>query len=682
MADYNKILNGVSGAAGMLTSAVQAGVRMGELPETEEQQEEIDDLYTRYSQSSSMSDLQNLFDSTRLAKTNYDYTDLLGMSSGEAAGNIALETVSQGAQGAQTGASIGGGWGALIGGILGTVGGAFSSGFGWLARKNKAKKEAERLNKEGIRANDVFMANFNNSVENAMTNKRNQSLLNLAAFGGPLDTTFTNGVRFITEGGSHESNPYSGVLQGIAQDGLPNLVEEGEVIYDDYVYSRRLKVPQADKESLGLKKDKEYTYAEAATQIQKESEERPNDPISKRNLEEMMGRLQGSQETLKEKRDGQALKRAINNMTPDELAMFMQQLQQPQQMQPMMAMQGMQPMQPTQSEVPMFGKGGLLSHKHAGPFSLSFLNTPTSFNFTPVTEQDVLDLYEDTYGFKPGFKVAEEADLAERIGKVRKAANLPQDRYVPKTTTSSETNSEKNSNFSFAQALRTAPVWGSLASSIASLFDKPNYSNIARAERAARSVPRVSATSIGQRMAYNPIDINYIATQQANNALGARRALAEYGAGNPTGVQQAVIANNYANQTALGQAIMQANQLNRQNLAQVLEFNRQTDSANAANNLQAALANQQRDMTVADFLFRTGQLRDAELARIQANRSANLTNLFNNLGNLGTDMLNRDMARAMAESYGVTYNPYMQALFSQYRAKGGKLNTKKGGKDA
>jgi hypothetical protein len=201
------------------------------------------------------------------------------------------------------------------------------------------------------------------------------------------------------------------------------------------------------------------------------------------------------------------------------------------------------------------------------------------------------------------------------------------------------------------------------------------------------SVPRVRALPIGQRMSYNPIDINYIATQQANQGLGARRALNEYGAGNPAGVQQAVIANNYANQTALANAIMQANQLNRQNLAQALEFNRQTDSANASNDLQADLANQQRDMSVADFLFRTGQLREAELARVQANRSANLTNLANVTGNLGQDMLNREQAAAVAASLGVTYNDLMKALAltstgKNIGAKGGKLNTKKGGKDA
>lgn len=691
MASFNQILSGAAGAAGMLTSAIQSGVKMGELPSTDEQQEEVDDLYSRHSQSSSMSDLQNLFDSTRLAKTNYGWRDLIGMSDGAAAGNIIGDTLTQGLQGGATFGPIGAGVGAVLG--------AISSGFGYLARKNKAKSEAERLNKEGEQANNVFLANFSNSVENAMVNKRNQSLLNLAALGGPLDTNFTNGVRFITEGGSHEANPLSGVPQGIASDGIPNLVEEGEVIYNDYVYSRRLKVPKTDKESLGLKKDKEYTYADAAKQIQKESEERPNDPISRRNLEEMMSRLQGSQEALKEKREGQEFKRAVNNMTPDELAMFMQQLQQPQQMQPMRGMQEMQPMQPTQSEVPMFGKGG---HLFALGDNLNWNYQSPLPNLQGAYEEGLFSDLKERFqqaGINAGVNVFDTTKAPEAPeltynamleGEAREAGR----NFVPtEQNNTSDTDSTIQGN-PWAQALRAAPVFGSLATSIASLFDQPNYSNIRKAERAMSSVPRVSATPIGQKMAYNPIDINYIATQQANNALGARRALSEYGAGNPAGTQQAQIANNYANQTALGQTLMQANQLNRQNLAQALEFNRQTDSANAANNMQAALANQQRDMTAADFLMRTGQLRDAELGRVQANRSANLTGLFNNLGNLGQDMLNRDMAMAMAQSYGVPYNPYMDTAGNtafghgwtpnpnRESAKGGKLNTKKGGKNA
>jgi hypothetical protein len=69
--------------------------------------------------------------------------------------------------------------------------------------------------------------------------------LQMKAYGGPLGyfwDTFDNGVRVIKEGGTHEENPNQGVPQGIAPDGLPNLVEEGEVIYNDFVYSDRLKL--------------------------------------------------------------------------------------------------------------------------------------------------------------------------------------------------------------------------------------------------------------------------------------------------------------------------------------------------------------------------------------------------------------------------------------------------------
>ena len=673
----NKLGMAITGL-GMATEAVKNVTNMAELPENN-YQESVDDLNTRDFNTGSYDDLANLINSTSLAKTNYNRSDVLGMTGGQAAGQIIGNAFNGAAFGLTAGGlTPAGGIMSATNGVLQTI----ASGIGYGIRKGKASRQAQQLNYEGQAANQNTISKINNAAMDIGKNTRNTEFLNLAAFGGPLDTTFTNGVRFITEGGSHESNPLSGVPQGIAADGIPNLVEEGEVIYNDYVYSRRLKVPQADKESLGLKKNKEYTYADAAKQIQKESEERPNDPISKRNLAEMMGRLQGSQDALKEKRNGQAFKRAVNKMTPDELAMFMQQLQQPQQMQPMMAMQGMQSMQPTQSEVPMFAKGGLLGHRFDEE---STLTHPDHFD---INDPDSVHMWDTNVKY-PATR------LESTIGAPVSAADvLSSDKFNQMAKEVKNTKPTVDNNNSLAQALRAAPVFGSIGSTIASLFDKPNYSNTERAERAMSAVPRVSATPIGQRMSYNPMDINYLATQQANNALGARRALSEYGAGNPAGTQQAQIANNYTNQTALGQSIMQANQLNRQNLAQTLEFNRQTDSANAANNMQAALANQQRDMTAADFLMRTGQLRDAELGRVQANRSANLTNMFNQIGNLGQDMLNRDMAMAMAQSYGVPYNPYMDTAGNtafghrwapnpnRESAKGGKLNTKKGGKNA
>lgn len=115
--------------------------------------------------------------------------------------------------------------------------------------------------------------------------------------GGQL---FTNGVTTIGNGGTHESNPYEGVQMGIDPQGIPNLVEEGEVIYDDYVFSNRLRVPKEVRQKYKLKG---VTFADAAKQLQKESEERPNDPISKKGLEASMQMLTNEQEMVRAKKE-------------------------------------------------------------------------------------------------------------------------------------------------------------------------------------------------------------------------------------------------------------------------------------------------------------------------------------------------------------------------------------------
>ena len=120
------------------------------------------------------------------------------------------------------------------------------------------------------------------------------------AFGGELNThggDFSNGVIFINSGGTHEQNPFEGVPMGVAPDGQPNLVEEGEVLYNDYVFSNRLCPTDKELEEFNLpKKYKGHTFAFIAEDMSKESAERPNDPISKRGLEASLGKLASLQE--------------------------------------------------------------------------------------------------------------------------------------------------------------------------------------------------------------------------------------------------------------------------------------------------------------------------------------------------------------------------------------------------
>lgn len=130
-----------------------------------------------------------------------------------------------------------------------------------------------------------------------------QNARNWNAFGGWLNTQggdFTNGVTFIDEGGSHEENPYQGIQIGVDPQGKPNLVEEGEIVFDDYVFSDRMEIPDDIRKEYKLRGK---TFAKAAKSAQRESEERPNDPLSKAGLQAAMERIAAAQEEARERKE-------------------------------------------------------------------------------------------------------------------------------------------------------------------------------------------------------------------------------------------------------------------------------------------------------------------------------------------------------------------------------------------
>lgn len=87
------------------------------------------------------------------------------------------------------------------------------------------------------------------------------------AFGGDLMThgaDFDTGLILVGNGGTHEENPNEGVPMGMDSEGIPNLVEEGEVIFNDYVFSNRSRVPKEVRKRYKLRGTKPLTFAEAA----------------------------------------------------------------------------------------------------------------------------------------------------------------------------------------------------------------------------------------------------------------------------------------------------------------------------------------------------------------------------------------------------------------------------------
>lgn len=163
--------------------------------------------------------------------------------------------------------------------------------------------------------------------KNPLTRKRAIFAQNAAkwhhAFGGELNTNggdFSTGLTFIDEGGTHESNPYEGVPMGVDPNGKPNLVEEGEAVYNNYVFSNRLTVPKAIRNKYKLRGAKDLTFADAVKQLTKGAIERPNDPISQETLHEIMSDLAQTQEGVREEaHEGNRFDTGGNMWTPTKI---------------------------------------------------------------------------------------------------------------------------------------------------------------------------------------------------------------------------------------------------------------------------------------------------------------------------------------------------------------------------
>lgn len=230
--------------------------------------------------------------------------------------------IMQSIEGANAGIGLGG-----LGAIIGGVGGAATSAIGSIFQRKNIKKAQRDIN-NAVHSTNIFNARAleeasQQAREAQITNLERQALspTNIAALGGNLSVInkgrsinmnrkayggelhsnggeFTNGLLSVNNGGTHEENPNEGVPMGIDPQGVPNLVEEGETVFNDYVFSKRLTIPKDFAKKYKLNSN--LSFAEASKKLAKESEERPNDPLSTRSLNYMMTELAVTQEEVRQ----------------------------------------------------------------------------------------------------------------------------------------------------------------------------------------------------------------------------------------------------------------------------------------------------------------------------------------------------------------------------------------------
>jgi hypothetical protein len=398
------------------------------------------------------------------------------------------------------------------------------------------------------------------------------------AFGGDLLThgaEWDNGLRIIGNGGTHEENPMEGVPMGMDAEGTPNLVEQGEVIFNDYVFSNRIFADGGLLESFNLPKSYDgYSFAAIAEKLGEESKERPNDPISKRGLLSSMSRLQQAQETVRQ-----------------------------------------------QSQV---GQEGV-QYAHGGRMGTLF------------------DGFGDMPNFLDGVDYGDWQDYGILLEPIN-AEDLWNESMAGADDSGEEGDTNKSSKLTW---LRYAPVVGAAIGLGQNLFSRPDYTSadtILEAANQAGNYTPVGYTPIGNYLQYRPFDRNFYLNKLNAQAGATRRAIM-----NTTSPSRnaALLAVDYNAQGRLGDLARQAEEYNLAQRQAVETFNRGTNMANAEMGLKAAMANQEAALKARSSrlsgVTQAMAVRDAVDARRGASISANLTNFFNSLGDIGREEYSRNM---------------------------------------
>ena len=396
-----------------------------------------------------------------------------------------------------------------------------------------------------------------------------QNVRNWNAFGGWLNThggDFTNGVTFIDEGGSHEENPNQGIQIGVDPEGTPNLVEEGEVVYDDYVFSDRMEIPDNIRKEYKLRGN---TFAKAAKSAQKESEERPNDPISKRGLMSAMTRLQQAQEQVRieENRGGNK-----------------------------------------------YAHGGKMGRKYDGTGSepnLIQFYTPQEKLLRKLQRNGVVSTYKPLDFQKP-YSMMTPLERKEKSQSQMKFPPLvdkraPDERWVdenikPIQFNPSDFTGDKG-NDTDPSRLRYAPIVGSGLASLSDIFSKPDYSGADMISGIDLGAEVAGYNPIGNYLSYNPLDRDFYINKMNQQAAATRRGLMNTSGGNRLNAQAGILAADYNYGQNLGTLARQAEEYNQQQKERVEGFNRQTNMFNTETGLkrlQCLMQNQEVQLREQD----------------------------------------------------------------------------------
>ena len=488
--------------------------------------------------------------------------------------------------------------------------------------------------------------------KNALTRKRAifaQNASHWHALGGVLQgdgADWSTGMTPINNGGTHEQNPNEGVQMGVDDQGTPNLVEQGEVKWNDYIFSNRMVANRSLLDQANLPSSlADHTFASAAENLGKEAKERPNDPISQRGLNDSLTKLAMAQEALRQKQQQRNMKKR------------------------------------------KYSCGG---HLYAGGgFELPFIQRANGTYPIDDNRPDIGTYGKDWGMVEQNPYTPKEGEYPLQPPASKQAFRYPSSKAAASSTQGTTavpkgTNNTKGPLVDWS-SLRYAPVIGSGVAAFTDMMgwtNKPDYANADRIQDSVNGIKPVTYTPVGNYLAYNPFDRNFYSNKLEAQAGATRRAIANQSGGNRANAVAGMLAADYNAQGKLGDLFRQAEEYNQGLRERVENFNRSTDQFNSEQSMKSQIANQATDRLRFEAAAQAARLRDEVDSRSAAAKSANLSNFFNNIGAVGQESFSRNMVKSNPGLYysidsngNITYKPK-----ENKKACGGLLTIKKKGR--
>lgn len=473
---------------------------------------------------------------------------------------------------------------------------------------------------------------------------------NKFSYGGStnkLGGDFTNNVTLINEGGTHESNPFEGVPFGVDKEGTPNLVEEGEVIWNDYVFSNRLTPTKKMLENIGFpEKYKDYSFALIAEELQKESAERPNDLISQRGLQDSMQRLIGLQEEVRNKRKEVQEKKAQKALEN------------------------------------VYSEGGNVNKLLGTATAESTASGLPVYEDMGIVDPSFIDGYNDWLSTGPQYILntadseADEAAAREEAERAADWESFNNDAQALRDTIPNPQDLTLDSKFNWGNLgnglMRMAPLIANATDLIRNL-KKPDYTEGDRVLQAANNAPVSDIKPEVEDVNIRPIDRNYLLNQQRNqgntmiNQIGNQAINAQQAMAN-------MMLANAQTQGAIGDSLIKMDEANLARQMQESEFNRGNDQFRTQTAFQNFANNAARHQGIMDATkYSSAYNTQMDAARSQGISGA-MGNMATSLSGVGTENVWKDIIdkhpSLLFTSKGAYKNPTAQQTV---RKNGGRI---------